>query len=60
MEEYYNANYVTYRGRGSRESTGDFYAIKNWDCPARTIQPLNHVASHVIASKNPLDLLGEE
>jgi len=27
---YYNANYVTYRGKGSGENTEDFEARKNW------------------------------
>ncbi len=27
---YYNANYVTYRGKGSKENTEDFEVRENW------------------------------
>ena len=37
MEEYYNANYVTYRGKGSKEKTEVFEERKYWVLLARTL-----------------------
>lgn len=33
--QYYNANYVTYRGKGSSSNTEDFEERKNWVATAR-------------------------
>ena len=38
MEEYYNANYVTYRGKGSKGNTEDFcFFCKKLDLPCVAI-----------------------